>query len=188
MTSVGIDLQKQLDSGMLSFSAARPSLYGFEMHLARMNRDLEEFNPKVIVVDPISAFRGPSFEIHSTLVRLADICKSKGITVLFTSLSSSGEQMSESERSVSSLMDTWISLKDMEANGERNRVLYLLKSRGMNHSKQLREYHLTNSGIHMVEAYVGPDGVLTGTARLVQEAREREATLSRRQATARQRR
>jgi circadian clock protein KaiC len=188
MTSVGMNLKRHVDSGLLYFQAARPSLYGFEMHLARMNRDIEEFAPSVIVVDPISAFRGPSFEIHSTLVRLADICKSKGITALFTSLSSSGEQMTESERSVSSLMDTWISLKDMEANGERNRVLYLLKSRGMNHSKQLREYQLTDHGIHMMDAYVGPEGVLTGTARLAQEAREREASLSRQQATERRRR
>jgi circadian clock protein KaiC len=188
MASVGMNLGQYVESGLLDFQAARPSLYGFEMHLARMNRDIEQFAPQVIVVDPISAFRGPSFEIHSTLVRLADICKSKGITALFTSLSSSGEQMTESERSVSSLMDTWISLKDMEANGERNRVLYLLKSRGMNHSKQLREYQLTDHGIHMVDAYVGPDGVLTGTARIAQEAREREASLSRHQATERRRR
>ena len=188
MQSVGMNLRQYIDSGLLNFQSARPSLYGFEMHLARMNRDIEQFEPQIIVVDPISAFRGPSFEIHATLVRLADICKSKGITALFTSLSSAGELMTESERSVSSLMDTWISLKDMEANGERNRVLYLLKSRGMNHSKQLREYQLTSHGIHMVDAYIGPDGVLTGTARLAQEAREREATLSRKQATDRRRR
>lgn len=187
MASVGFKLTSHIDSGLLNFHAARPSLYGFEMHLARMNRDIENFAPQAIVVDPISAFRGPSFEIHSTLVRLADICKSKGITALFTSLSSSGEQMTEGERSVSSLMDTWVSLKDMDANGERNRVLYLLKSRGMNHSKQVREYQLTTQGIHLLEAYIGPDGVLTGTARVAQEAREREAALLRKQATARKR-
>jgi circadian clock protein KaiC len=188
MRSVGIDLKRHLDSGMLCFEAARPSLYGFEMHLARMNRDIDQFQPAVIVVDPISAFRGPSTEIHSTLVRLADICKTKGITALFTSLSSAGELMDDSERSVSSLMDTWISLQDLEANGERNRVLYLLKSRGMNHSNQLREYRLTNHGIALVEAYVGPDGVLTGAARQAQEARERESAIARQQTTERRRR
>ncbi|MFC5435100.1 circadian clock protein KaiC [Rhodanobacter umsongensis] len=188
MASVGLELGRHVDGGLLRFDAARPSLYGFEMHLARMNRDIEEFAPHVIVVDPISAFRGPSSEIHSTLIRLADICKSKGITALFTSLSSSDERMNESELSVSSLMDTWISLADVDANGERNRVLYLLKSRGMNHSKQLREYQLTDHGVHMVDAYVGPDGVLTGTARIAQEARERSADLSRKQATERIRR
>jgi circadian clock protein KaiC len=188
MASVGLDLQRHVNSGLLRFEAARPSLFGFEMHLARMNRDIEHFQPQALVVDPISAFRGPSFEIHATLVRLADICKSRGITALFTSLSSPGDQMSENDRSVSSLMDTWISLKDVEANGERNRVISLLKSRGMNHSKQLREYQLTDQGILLLDAYVGPAGVLTGTARAAQEAREREALATRQQATERRRR
>lgn len=188
MGSVGIELKPHIDTGLLRFEAARPSLFGFEMHLARMNRDIEDFAPQVVVVDPISAFRGPSLEIHATLVRLADICKTRGITAVFTSLSSSGELMDESERSVSSLMDTWISLKDHEANGERNRLLYLLKSRGMNHSKQLREYQLTDSGIELVDAYIGTEGVLTGTARLAQEARERDASNVRAQGIARRRR
>ena len=175
MRSVGIDLQPHIKSGLLKFEAARPSLYGFEMHLARMHRDIEQFKPAAIVVDPISAFRGPSTEIHATLVRLADICKTRGITVVFTSLSAVDEQMSESERSVSSLMDTWISLRDIEADGERNRILYLLKSRGMSHSKQIREYELSDDGIHLTEPYLGPEGVVTGAARMAQEAREREA-------------
>jgi circadian clock protein KaiC len=103
-------------------------------------------------------------------------------------LSLSGDGMSESDRSVSSLMDTWLSLSDVEANGERNRVLYLLKSRGMDHSKQLREYRLSERGVSLIDAYVGPEGVLTGTARLVQETRERRAALERQQATERRRR
>lgn len=188
MASVGIHLKPHVEAGLLRFEAARPSLYGFEMHLARMYRDIEDFAPKVVVVDPISAFRGPSLEIHSTLVRLADICKTRGITALFTSLSSTGELMDESERSVSSLMDTWIALKDHEANGERNRLLYLLKSRGMNHSKQLREYQLTDEGITFIDAYIGAEGVLTGTARLAQEARERDANKARAQGIQRRRR
>lgn len=175
MRSVGIDLRKHLKAGLLRFEAARPSLFGFEMHLARMNRDIEQFKPAVIIVDPISAFRGPSTEIHATLVRLADICKTKGITAMFTSLSAVDEQMSESERSVSSLMDTWISLRDVEADGERNRILHILKSRGMNHSKQVREYELSDDGIHLTEPHLGLEGVLTGAARMAQEAREREA-------------
>lgn len=158
------------------------------MHLARMLRDIETFKPSVLIVDPISAFRGPATEIHATLVRLADLCKMKGITTLFTSLSTAGDMMNESERSVSSLMDTWISLMDIEANGERNRIIYVLKSRGMNHSKQLREYRLTNDGVELTAPYIGPEGVLTGTARNAQEAREREATLKRKQDTERRRR
>ncbi|HEV2677521.1 MAG TPA: circadian clock protein KaiC [Aliidongia sp.] len=188
MLSVGIDLKRHVAAGMLRFEAARPSLYGFEMHLARMNRDIERFEPSILVVDPISAFRGPSAEIHATLIRLADICKTKGITTLFTSLSGSKEMMTESERSVSSLMDTWVSLTDVEANGERNRVLYLLKSRGMNHSNQLREFRLTNDGVILIDAYIGPEGVMTGSARLAQEARERDAGVARQQETERLRR
>lgn len=188
MRSVGIDLREPIDAGLLVFEAARPSLYGFEMHLARINRDIERVNPAVIVVDPISAFRGPSMEIHATLVRLADICKLHGITAVFTSLSAASEPMDETERSVSSLMDTWISLRDLEANGERNRILYLLKSRGMNHSKQLREYRLTDHGVELIDAYLGPDGVLTGSARVAQQARDREAGQTRSENTERRRR
>ncbi len=188
MRSVGIDLGRHVKSGLLRFEAARPSLYGFEMHLARMNRDIEQFKPATLVIDPISAFRGPSSEIHATLVRLADICKMKGITAVFTSLSAVAEQMSESERSVSSLMDTWIALHDVEADGERNRILHLLKSRGMSHSKQVREYELRDDGIHLIEPYLGPEGVLTGAARMAQEAREREAERERTETTERRRR
>jgi circadian clock protein KaiC len=188
MRSVGIGLQGHRDAGLLRFEATRPSLFGFEMHLAHMIRDIETYAPAVVVVDPISAFRGPASEIHATLVRLADICKSRGITALFTSLSAADEQMSESERTVSSLMDTWISLTDIETNGERDRVLYVRKSRGMSHSKQVREYRLSNEGIHLIDVYVGPEGVLTGSARVAQEAREREEELSRRHATERRRR
>jgi len=188
MASVGIDLKRHRDAGLLKIEAARPSLYGFEMHLARMHRDIDTFDPAVIVVDPISAFRGPMVEVNATLLRLADICKSRGITALFTSLSSSGDSMSDSERNVSSLMDIWIALSDVESNGERNRVLSLLKARGMNHSKQLREYRLTDEGIEMAPIYVGPEGVLTGTARVAQEAREREAEQARQDAVASRRR
>ncbi len=188
MNSVGIQLKRHVDAGLLKFEAARPSLYGFEMHLARMNRDIERFRPNAIVVDPISAFRGPSSEIHATLVRLADICKSRGITAIFTTLSSPDDPLNENQRSVSSLMDTWVSLADVEANGERNRVLYLLKSRGMDHSKQLREYQLSSRGIQLVDVYVGPEGVLTGTARIAQEAREHDASLQRQHLAARRHR
>ena len=188
MDSVGIHLREHMDNGLLRFEAARPSLYGFEMHLARMYRDIGDFAPDVVVVDPISAFRGPVLEIHATLVRLADICKLMGITSLFTSLSSTSDLMNENDRSISSLMDTWIELKDNETNGKRNRVLSLLKSRGMNHSNQVREYQITDHGIELVDSYVGPGGVLTGTARLTQEARERDATRRRAEEIARRRR
>lgn len=188
MKSAGLELQQYIDRGLLRFEAARPSLYGLEMHLARMNRDIEDFNPSAVVVDPISAFRGVESEIHATLLRLADICKQRGITGIFTSLSLAEDHVTESDRGVSSLMDTWISLTDVQSSGERNRVLYVLKSRGMAHSNQMREYLLTNNGIRLIEPYIGAHGVLTGAARLAQEAHERDDHAIRVQATERRRR
>jgi circadian clock protein KaiC len=188
MRSAGIDLARHVESGLLKFEAARPSLFGLEMHLARMNRDIESFAPSAVIVDPISAFRGVQSEIHATLLRLADICKARSITGIFTSLSLATDHVTETDRGVSSLMDCWISLTDVESSGERNRILYVLKSRGMKHSNQLREYLLTDSGIRLIEPYVGVDGVLTGAARLAQEARERDEHLQRGQSNDRRRR
>jgi circadian clock protein KaiC len=153
-----------------------------------MNRDIEESDPQIVVVDAISAFRGPSMEIYATLVRIADICKTRAITAVFTNLAGDDDQMSDAERGISSLMDTWISLRDLESNGERNRVMYLLKSRGMSHSNQMREFRLTDHGIELIDAYIGPSGVLTGAARAAQEANERETELARKQSTSRRRR
>lgn len=187
--SVGIDLQRHIDSGLLRFEAARPSFYGFEMHLTRMHRDLEQFRPAAVVVDPISAFRGPSAEIHAALLRIADMLKARHITAVFTTLAPADERlMTDADRGVSSLMDTWISLIDIEANGERNRGLYVLKSRGMNNSNQIREYLITDGGIKLREMYLGPAGMLTGSARVAQEAREREQERDRKQEGERRRR
>jgi len=180
MGSAGIKLQSHLDSGLLRFEAARPSLSGLEMHLARMNRDIAQFEPAAVIVDPISALRGPRSEVHATLLRLVDLCKTRGCTAIFTSLSLASDSATEADRGISSLMDTWISLTEVDSDGERNRILYVLKSRGMSHSNQLREYRLTDRGIQLMEPYVGPEGVLTGTARLLQEARARDVQNARR--------
>jgi circadian clock protein KaiC len=170
--SVGLDLQKWVDVGLLRFEAARPSLYGLEMHLARMNRDVETFKPSVVVVDPISAFRGPDQEVHSTLLRMVDLLKRNGISSLFTSLRSGDSDMTGTDQGLSSLMDSWIKLSNVEENGERNRILYIIKSRGSSHTHQVREYLMTNTGIQLIDAYIGSEGVLTGTARVLQEARD----------------
>lgn len=179
--SIGIDLQPHVDAGLLVFEAARPSLYGLEMHLTLMYRLIERFAPAAVIIDPISAFRGSLVEIHATLLRMVDLLKIKGITGVFTNLASPDYIGDQTEIGLSSLMDTWIGLHNIEANGERNRGLYLLKSRGMSHSNQIREYLLTDHGIHLIEPYIGPDGVLTGSARLAQEARERATTVARQQ-------
>jgi circadian clock protein KaiC len=185
MRSAGIDLQNHVEAGLLIFESARPSLYGLEMHLTRMHRDIVAFDPSAVIVDPISAFRGVQSEIHATLLRLADICKERGITAFFTSLSLASDHASEADRGVSSLMDTWISLTDVESSGERNRVMSVLKARGMSHSNQMREYLLTGSGIRLIDPYIGPGGVLTGAARQAQEARERAQAIERLQTTER---
>ncbi len=186
--SVGLDLQQWIDAGLLRYEAARPSLYGLEMHLARMHRDLDRFGPDVVVVDPISAFRGPSVEVHAVLLRMMDLLKGRGVTALFTSLRNDGALTEGSDQGLSSLMDAWIKLDDVEANGERNRVLYLIKARGMSHSNQVREYRITDNGVELIAPYVGPEGVLTGTARLSQAAREQAGAARRRQEIERRRR
>ncbi len=186
--SVGLDLQHWIDAGLLRYEAARPSLYGLEMHLARMHRDLDRFKPDVVVVDPISAFRGPEAEVHAVLLRMMDLLKGHGITALFTSLRSDGALTEGFDQGLSSLMDVWIKLSDIEANGERNRALYLIKARGMSHSNQVREYRITDHGVELIAPYVGPEGVLTGTARLSQAAREQADATRRRQDIERRRR
>nr|WP_284507412.1 circadian clock protein KaiC [Caballeronia sp. ATUFL_M2_KS44] len=172
MRSVGIDLSEFLGK-QLRFESARPSLFGLEMHLARMYRDIEKFDPSLVVVDPLSAFRGLEDEVHGVFLRLIDMLKARGTTCVFTSLVDVTSAASVNDRSVSSLMDVWIALFNTEANGERNRTLYVLKARGMAHSNQIREYILGSDGIELVPAYIGAGGVLTGSARVAQEARER---------------
>jgi circadian clock protein KaiC len=179
MQSVGLDLEAHVRSGLLRFESARPSLFGLEMHLVLMIRQIEEFNPAVVVVDPISSFRGSESEIHATLLRLVDYLKVKGITVVFNNLVN-GATHDANEQSLSSLMDVWIGLHDLQANGERNRGLFVLKARGMSHSNQIREYRLGPDGVTLIEPYIGPNGVLTGSARIVQEAQEEAAAQERR--------
>lgn len=179
--SIGLDLRQHVDAGLLRFEAARPSLFGLEMHLARMYRDVKRFAPSVVVIDPVSALRGPASEVEATLLRMIDMLKSRGITAVFTSLRTDGVFDVAGDLGLSSLMDTWIKLLDVDANGERTRTLYVIKARGMSHSNQVREFIMTSAGITLIDAYIGPAGVLTGTARIVQEAEERALELRRRQ-------
>jgi len=180
MRSIGLDLQPRVDAGLLRFEAARPSLFGLEMHLARMYREIEEFAPAAAVLDPISALRGETGDVHSMLLRVIDLLKSRGITAFLTNLLSV-EGMDKSDAGMSSLMDTWLSLVQLETNGERNRGIYVLKSRGMNHSNQIREYQLTSQGVKLVDAYLGGSGVLTGSARIAQEMVDAASTVRRTQ-------
>lgn len=174
MKSVGIDLQQWSEKGLLFHEAWRPTQSGMEMHLLRIHKLIERVKPQCVIVDPITNLGSGSEgkEVYSMLLRLLDFLKSAGITAIFVSLTGGGEALEQTRVGISSLTDTWILLRDVELNGERNRCLYVLKSRGMAHSNQLREYTMTEKGIRLIPAYVGPSGVLTGSARVAQEAKE----------------
>lgn len=181
MRSIGIDLVPAIAQGLLRLNAARPTLLGLEMHLSVMLKEVAGFDPQVVVVDPLSSFLkvGSESEVQRMLLRLVDALKVRGITSFFTNLTPGGGAQEQTEVEVSSLIDTWLLVRDMELGGERNRGLYVLKSRGMAHSNQIREFSLSAQGIELRDAYVGPAGVLTGSARLSQEAQERSGQLRR---------
>ena len=181
MRSIGFEMEPWVERGLLRFEASRPTLYGLEMHLATMHKQIVEYEPRVVIIDPLTNFTsvGTENEARSMLMRLIDMLKSKQITALFTSLTGGGDFLEQSEVGVSSLMDTWLLLRDVELGGERNRVMYILKSRGMAHSNQLREFLLTDHGIELEDVYIGLEGVLTGSSRLAQEAREKAAAMAR---------
>ncbi len=179
MRSIGIDLQPWVDKGLLKFHSTRPTLYGLETHLATIHKTVNEFQPDVVIFDPISNLItvGSSEEVKSMLTRLIDYLKSKQITTLSTALRTMGQI--ETDIGVSSLMDTWINLKSTETDGERNRTIDIIKTRGMSHSNQIREYKITNKGIKIVDVYLGPAGMLTGSARVSQIAKEKAEKLER---------
>ena len=190
MRSVGIDLEAYVKKGLLQFKNARPSNFGLEVHLALIHKFISDYEPAVVVFDPITNFLavGDETETKSMLTRLIDFLKQKQITAMFTSLTSHGMEVEDSEVGVSSLMDTWILVKNIESNGERNRGLYILKARGIAHSNQVREFRLSNHGMELVDAYVGGEGVLMGSARASQTAREAAAALQREDARRRKQR
>jgi circadian clock protein KaiC len=175
MKSVGIDLEQWSERGLLFHEAWRPTQSGIEMHLLRIHKLVEKVRPQCVIVDPITNLINGSSnkEVYSMLLRLIDFLKSAEITAVFVSLTGGGENLEKTTVGISSLTDTWILLRDVELNGERNRCLYVLKSRGMAHSNQLREFTMTEHGIKLIPAYIGSGGVLTGSSRLTQEAKER---------------
>lgn len=183
MRSIGIDLQPHIDSGMLKFSSNRPTFSGLETHLTTMHKEINNFKPQCVVVDPLSSLlvEGKDIEVKSMLMRLVDFLKVNLITGVFTNLTAGGAAMERTNVEISSLIDTWLLLRNIEVSGERNRGLYILKSRGMSHSNQIREFILTPHGVELRDVYLGADGVLTGSARLEQEAKERAAQVAHQQ-------
>jgi circadian clock protein KaiC len=190
MRSVGLELQPAVNADLLRFRAMRPTQHGLEMHLATIFRLVRDFQPKFVVLDPVTGLLtgGNDGEVSSMLIRLLDYMKGTGITCLFTALNGGGNQIEQSDVGISSLIDTWLLMRDIELNGERNRGIYVLKSRGTAHSNQIREFLLTNDGIRLRPAYLGLNGVLTGSARLAQENRDTAEAAVRRQEIARRQR
>jgi circadian clock protein KaiC len=183
MKSIGIDLQPWADRGLLEFHASRPSAHGLETHLSRMHRAIDRFRPSVVVVDPVSSLLSVATEadVHGTLTRLIDYLKGAGITALLTSLSSGKTEDERTDTAISSIVDTWLLLVTLESSGERNRGIYVLKARGIGHSNQIREFLLTDHGVELIDVSVGAAGVLTGSARVAQQAEERAAALAQEQ-------
>lgn len=190
MRSIGIDLGPWVSASLLRFHAERPTATGLETHLATIYKHVQEFRPQAVILDPVSSYlhAGTPEQAGSMTLRLVDFLKGLQVTTLFTNLVSGGHAEEATELSVSSLIDTWLLLRNVELGGERNRVIYVVKSRGMAHSNQLREFVLTDGGIELRDVYLGPEGVLTGSMRLSQEARERAAGKVREERLARKQR
>jgi len=180
MRSIGIDLEPWINEGLLQIRSMRPMAFGLEMHLVDMLRHIDKFQPRVVIFDPISNLInvGVMDDVKSMLTRLIDYMKTKEITTICTSLVDI-EDEGQTGQGVSSLMDTWIRLRMFETDGERNRGISVIKSRGMKHSNQIREYLLTDTGVQILDVYLGARaGLLMGSARAAQEAREGEQMLA----------
>lgn len=181
MRSIGLDLERWVKQGLLQFHATRPTLHGLEDHLVTLYKLINDFEPAVVVVDPITSLInvGATNDVKVTLMRLIDFLKMKQITTMLLSLIHGGHSAEQTEVEVSSLTDTWVLLRELENNGERNRTLYIMKSRGTAHSHQIREFQLTDQGIRLVDVYIGPEGVLTGSARDMQQVKDKAESLAR---------
>jgi circadian clock protein KaiC len=184
MRSIGTNLEPYRRNGTLHLHASRPTLLGLEAHLVQIHKLVTDFAPTTVIVDPISNFiaTGTMSDAHAMLLRLIDFLKASQITAMFTHLTAGGVAATETtDLGVSSLIDTWLLVRDIEAGGERNRGLYVIKSRGMAHSNQVREFLITSRGVQLQEVYVGTQGVLTGSLRAAQESRELAEAMTRRQ-------
>ena len=183
MRSIGLDLEPWVKKNLLSIHASRPTFHGLEMHLATIHKLVHKFKPQVVVFDPIGGLiaAGSRRDANTMLIRLIDFLKLGGVTAFLTNLTSGGAALESTEVEISSLVDTWLLNRDIELDGERKRAMYVLKSRGMSHSNQLREFLLTDRGFEFLDAYAGPEGTLTGSSSLSQEAGEKATALARQQ-------
>lgn len=175
MRSIGLNLDHHVNKGLLQFHSFRPGLYGLETHLSKMYKLVKKFKPATVILDPITNLISVGLldEVNAMLLRLIDHLQKEGITLLMTALNSGATE--HIDENVSSLVDAWLLVRDVESNGERNRALYIMKSRGMNHSKKVREFVISSKGLNLIEVYQGPNGILIGSAR---EAKEKEIILA----------
>jgi circadian clock protein KaiC len=187
MLSIGIDLKADVDKGLLEMHASRPTLFGLEMHLVDIHKKIKRFKPQTVILDPITNLItiGSVGEVKAMLIRLIDFLQSEQITVLFTALSLNTIVNEQTDEGVSSLVDAWLLVRDIESNGERNRGMYIMKSRGMKHSNQVREFVITDDGLDLVDVYLGPDGVMIGSAREAQQLAEATGQILRTHAVSR---
>jgi circadian clock protein KaiC len=174
MSSIGVDLQKHISAGLLQMHASRPTLFGLEMHLVAIHKKIRKFKPSTVILDPITNLItvGSVAEVKSILIRLIDYLQSENITVMFTALTLNNIVNEQTDEGVSSLVDAWLLVRDIETNGERNRGMYIMKSRGMKHSNQVREFVINDKGLDLLDVYLSPEGVLTGSAREAQQLNE----------------
>lgn len=191
MRSVGIELQSYIDAGLMQINASRPMAYGLEMHLIMMRRLIDKFGPSTVIIDPISNLTnvGTQIDVKFTLTKLIDYLKLKNITAVCTSLLEHESIEGSNAQGISSLIDTWINLRFFENSNERNRGISVIKSRGMAHSNQIREYLLTDHGMKIEDVYLGPSGnLLMGSSRAAQEAKEMSEVVAQSQNTSRKKR
>jgi circadian clock protein KaiC len=188
MGAIGIDLGRYTANGSLELVASRPYAKGLEMHLLSMHKAVNQRQPALVVIDPVSNLVGSGSPLGSTsmLTRLLDFLKTRGITTLFTSLTEGGADKEQTAVAISSLIDTWLVLDVVRSSGERNRTLDVIKSRGMAHSNQTTEYRITDQGVLLLDTYLGPSGVLTGSARLAREVADQAQVTLQQEEIARQ--
>lgn len=169
MRSIGINLETHINKGLLEVYSSRPGLYGLEMHLTNIYKLVKKFKPQAVILDPITNFQsiGLITDVNAMLLRLLDHLQNEGITVMLTALNSG--ELEHIDENVSSLVDSWLLLRDVEFDGERNRELFIMKSRGMQHSKEVREFIISSKGLDIVDVYRGPQGVLIGNARKMKQ-------------------
>ncbi len=178
MASVGLDVSGWVAAGLWRFHCERPTTIGLEDHLVRIRRLVAEFTPTLVILDPVSSLArgGSTFDVSAMLMRQIYYLKIDGVTAVMTVLHGEGG-LEQYNQNISSLVDTWVHVVSMDARGEHNRGLYVLKSRGIAHSNQIREFVLSDEGVSLVPVVVGPDGVLTGSARIAADSADQANTL-----------